>query len=68
MQYQGKLMMQHQSLDIMVSYHAVQYQKKTNDPILRTDGPIEGETEQKESDFRRLCPTEVKHPIFSIVL
>ena len=25
----------HQSLDIMISYHHVQYKKKTNDPILR---------------------------------
>ena len=35
-----------QSLDIMVSYQYVQYQKKTNDPILRklSDGGREGGT------------------------
>ena len=33
-----------QSLDIMVSYHHVQYQKKTNDPTLRkfSDGRTDG--------------------------
>ena len=33
-----------QSLDIMVSYHHVQYQKKTNDPISRklSDGRTDG--------------------------
>ena len=36
-----------QSVDIMVSYHHVQYQKKTNDPILRklSDGRTDGRTE-----------------------
>ena len=36
-----------QSLDIMVSYHYVQYQKKTNDPILRklSDGQTYEQTD-----------------------
>ena len=36
-----------QSVDIMVSYHHVQYQKKTNDPILRklSDGRKDVRTE-----------------------
>ena len=35
-----------QSLDIIVSCHHAQYQKKTNDPIMRklSDGRTDGET------------------------
>ena len=42
-----------QSLDIIVSYHYVQYQKKTNDLILRklseerTDRQIDGQTDRR---------------------
>ena len=38
-----------QSLDIMVSYHHVQYQKKTNDPILRklSDGQTHGQMDRQ---------------------
>ena len=38
-----------QSLDIMVSYHQVQYQKKTNDRILKkvSDGRIDGQTDRR---------------------
>ena len=37
----------YQSLDIMVSYHHVQYQKKNNSPIFRKliDGRTEGQTD-----------------------
>ena len=56
----------HQSLDIMVSYHHVQYQKKTNDPILRklSDGRTDGQTDgqRDESDFIGRCPTNVERP------
>ena len=41
----------HQSLDIMVSYHHIQYQKKTNDPILKklvTNVRTEGQTDGRE--------------------
>ena len=53
-----------QSLDIMVSYHHVQYQKKTNDPILRklSDGGTD-RRKTDESDFIGLCPTNVERPI-----
>ena len=38
-----------QSLDIMVSYHHVQYQKKTNETILRkhSGGRTEGQTDRR---------------------
>ena len=38
----------HQSLDSIVSYHHVQYQKKTNDPILirASDGRTDGRTDR----------------------
>ena len=51
-----------QSLDIMLSYHHVQYQKKTNDPILRklSDGSTDGQTDK--SDFIGSCPTNVERP------
>ena len=42
-----------QSLDIMVSYQHVQYQKKTEDPILR---------QVEESDFMGRCPTNPERP------
>ena len=38
-----------QSLGVMVSYHHVQYQKKTNDPILSklsSDGQTDGQTDR----------------------
>ena len=49
-------------------YHdPVQYQKKTNDPILRklSDGRTEGRTDRQtdESDFIGQCPTNVERPI-----
>ena len=43
-----------QSLDIMISYHYVQYRKKTKGPILRklsdgrTDGQMDGQTDGRE--------------------
>ena len=52
-----------QSLDIMVTYHHVQYQKKNNGLILRkfsdvwTDGLTDGQTD--ESDFTGCCTTNV---------
>ena len=45
-----------QSLEVMVSYHHVPYQKKTNDPILRK--PSDG----RKSDFIGCCLTKVEHP------
>ena len=59
-----------QSLDIMISYHHVQYQKKTNDPILRkfsdgrTDGRTGRQTERQtgENDIIGRCPTNVERP------
>ena len=67
-----------QSLDIIVSYHHVLYQKKTNDPILRilshkwtdTDGEIDRQAGRQtdrhnhtnKSDFIGCCPTNAKHP------
>ena len=52
-----------QSLDNMVSYHHVQYQKKTNDPIWwkLSDGRKDGQTD--ESGFIGRCPTNVEHLI-----
>ena len=50
-----------QSLDLMVRYHHVQYQKKINDPILRklsdgrTDGPTDRRTVGQER-FHRTLP------------
>ena len=55
-----------QSQDVMVSYHNVQYQKKTNDPILRklsngwTDRPTDRQTDQ--SNFIGHCSTNIQHP------
>ena len=39
-----------QSLDVMVSYHHVQYQKKTNDLVLRklSVGRTDGQTDGRE--------------------
>ena len=64
-----------QSLDIIVSYHHVQYQKK---PVIqswenlvtdgRTNGRTDGQTDRptdqlmSESDFRVRCPTNVDRP------
>ena len=44
-------------LDVMVRYHHLQYQKKTNDPILRklSHGRTDGQTDK--SDFIGRCPT-----------
>ena len=38
-----------QSLDVIVRYHHVQYQKKINDPILRklSDGRTDGRTDRR---------------------
>ena len=49
-----------QSLDIMVSYHHVQYQKKTNDPALRKlrDRRTDGQTD--ESGFIGRCQSNVE--------
>ena len=46
----------------MLSYHHVQYQKKTNDPIFRklSDGSTDGQTDK--SDFIGSCPTNVERP------
>ena len=48
-----------QSLDITVSYHHVQYQKKSNDPILRKL-VMDGQTDQ--SDFIGCCSTNIERP------
>ena len=48
--------------DIMVSYHHVQYQKKTNDPILRKLSKGRKDRQTDESDFIRHFPTNVEHP------
>ena len=53
-----------QSLDIIVSYHHVQYQKKLTIKSwenLVTDGQTDGQTE--EADFIGHSPTNVKPPI-----
>ena len=52
-----------QSLDIMVSYHHVQYQKKLKIQsweILAIDWQTDGQTE--ESDFIGRCPTNMERP------
>ena len=52
----------HQSLDIMVSYHHVQYQKKLmiqSWENLVTDGRT-----TDENDFIGRCPTNVERPIW----
>ena len=58
----------------MASYHHVQYQKKTNDPILKkfTDGGMDADErlggrtdtdgQTDESDFIGRCPTDVERP------
>ena len=65
-----------QSLNFMVSYHHVQYQKKlmiqswenlvTNG---RTDMNMDRETNRQpdESDFIGLCPTNVERPIYILL-
>ena len=52
-----------QSLDIMVNYHHVQYQKKTNAKI--SDGRTDRETDRQtdKSDFIERCPNNVERPI-----
>ena len=52
----------------MVSYHHLQYYKKTNDPILRklSDRETEGQTDQ--SDFIGCCRTNVEHPKMFLLL
>ena len=56
-----------QSLEIMVSYHHLQYQKKNNDQILRkpSDGRKDKRTDGQtdESDFIGRCRTNVELPI-----
>ena len=48
----------------MVSNHHVQYQKKTNDPILKlSEGPSEGQKDESDSIGR--CPTNVECTIDS---
>ena len=55
-----------QLLDVMVSYHHVQYQKKTNDSIFTklidgwTDEQTDGQTDK--SDFIGRGPTNVERP------
>ena len=55
-----------QSLDIMVSYHHVEYQKKTNDPMLRkfSDGRAHGQMDRQmnKSDFIGGCTTNAECP------
>ena len=57
---------------MMVSYRHVQYQKKTNDPILRklsdewTDRRTDGQTDW--SDFIGHCPTNVECPKDILIL
>ena len=56
-----------QSLDILVSYHHVQYQKKLiiqSSENLVTDGRTEGQT--YESDLIGCCPTNVERPKIEI--
>ena len=56
-----------QSLNIMDSYDHVQYQRKTNDPIMkkvsdrRTDGRTDRQTD--ESYLIGRCPTNFERPI-----
>ena len=49
------------SLDVMVKYRDVKYQKKTNDPILKkfSDGQTDRQTKSK-SDFVGRCPTDAE--------
>ena len=56
-----------QSLDIMVSYHHVQYQIKLiiqSWENLVSDGQTDGRTDEQtdKSDFIRCCPTKIEHP------
>ena len=56
-----------QSLEIVVSFHHVQFQKKLmiqSRENLVTDGRTDGQTD--ESDFIRRCPTNVEHPTLTI--
>ena len=52
-----------QSLDIMVSYHHVQYQKKLNNPILRKLSDRQMGRWTDKSDFIGRYKTNGKHPI-----
>ena len=62
-----------QSLDLMLSYHHVQYQEKlmiqswenlvTDE---RTDGRTDGQRD--ESNFIGRCPTNVERPIWRVVI
>ena len=61
----------HQSLDIMVSYHHVQYQKKLMIQSWESlvadrwlDGQMDWEMDRQtdKSDFIGCCPTNVEHP------
>ena len=58
-----------QSLDVVVNYHHLQSQKKTNDPILRkfsdgrTDGDRQTEKQTEESDYIRGCSTNFERPV-----
>ena len=50
------------SLDIIVSYHHVQYQKKLQSwENVVTDGQTDGQTDESYISVR--CPTNVKRPI-----
>ena len=56
----------HQSQGIMVSYHHVQDQKKTNDPILIKQSDKQthrGQRDRQTSDFIGRCLTNFKHTI-----
>ena len=69
----SKIWLRRQSLDMMVSYHHVQYQKKTNDLILRKfcdrrmDGQMDREMgrQMDKSDFIECCLTNIEHLIKS---
>ena len=54
-----------QLLDIMVSYHHVQYKKKKQWSNVEKTWRTDGQTD--ESDFRGCCPTNVEHPIKKLV-
>ena len=54
-----------QLLDIMVSYHHVQYKKKKQWSNVEKTWRTDGQTD--ESDFRGCCPTNAEHPIKKLV-
>ena len=71
----------HQSLDIMFSYHHLQYQTQSyNDPILRklSHGRMDRQTDRQRdrqtdcetdrSDFTGCCATNAEHPIMKNIL